>query len=291
MRNEVLNALFVVLSVFIFSGCAPSRSVFTLEKQQEVAGFINACKEISVTPLEKHFAVKEVLGRRVMCVSGNLGEETLEFLQANSSSNMVLVINSLGGDFGATLDAAPTLREFQFTLVVDRFCVGPCANYIFFAAKERVVLESSVVGWNGAFPKDIDQLRVFVETGQIQFWGKTRDLETEWALWEPLSTKQTTFYNGLEIDESFIFMGNRAHECAIRSVAEINVRESGLAEEAAKSIAAFWTPSERRFRSYGFDRLYISSPDYEKSRYMFLTSDLELFEFPLDEDCLNFGRN
>lgn len=60
-----------------------------------------------------------------------------------------LVINSRGGLVGPALDMAHAIHERQLDVEVPSACHSSCANYIFPAARRKLLGRPGVVGWHG----------------------------------------------------------------------------------------------------------------------------------------------
>src|SRR5687768_13243998 len=61
-----------------------------------------------------------------------------------------LRVRSAGGQPEAAISLADALREHQATLVVDGYCLGACAQYLFMSAPRREVTRGSLVGFNNS---------------------------------------------------------------------------------------------------------------------------------------------
>lgn len=60
-----------------------------------------------------------------------------------------LIVSSGGGDTIAGLEFGKFIRDKHLTVKVRDACVSSCANYIFPAAKQKIVEKNAVVGWHG----------------------------------------------------------------------------------------------------------------------------------------------
>lgn len=62
-----------------------------------------------------------------------------------------LVVTSPGGDADAGLALAREVRARGWTVRVREFCASACANYVFPAARRRVIEPGALLLWHGAF--------------------------------------------------------------------------------------------------------------------------------------------
>ncbi len=60
-----------------------------------------------------------------------------------------LTVRSFGGDALGTLNLADKVKNLELTIVVDGYCAGACADYLFVAAQKKVVPPGSWVGFSG----------------------------------------------------------------------------------------------------------------------------------------------
>lgn len=63
--------------------------------------------------------------------------------------SVVLLVNSPGGDAGAGLSIAEELRKRDVMVVVDKYCMSACANYIFIGARRKSLNPGAILGFHG----------------------------------------------------------------------------------------------------------------------------------------------
>ncbi|GGC93883.1 hypothetical protein [Undibacterium terreum] len=71
----------------------------------------------------------------------------LPFLDAGTDT---LVVTSAGGSADEGMRLAEELRKRHIRLVVDKYCMSSCANYLFLAARQKSVNPGSLIGFHGA---------------------------------------------------------------------------------------------------------------------------------------------
>ena len=61
-----------------------------------------------------------------------------------------LVVDSPGGDVEAALDMANLMHAKGISIYVRGHCASSCANYLFIAARSKVLGPNAIVGWHGS---------------------------------------------------------------------------------------------------------------------------------------------
>lgn len=89
----------------------------------------------------------------VACVYGDINRAMADaFVQLDMTDTETVVVSSPGGSVASALDMVEHMGLDQRTLVVDGLCASSCANYLFLAARWKIVPEDSMVAWHGAPP-------------------------------------------------------------------------------------------------------------------------------------------
>jgi hypothetical protein len=89
----------------------------------------------------------------IVCVYGDINRDMAKaFLQLDLAHTDAVVVSSPGGSVASALDMAEHMGLDRQTLVVDTLCASSCANYLFLAARWKIVPDNAVVGWHGAPP-------------------------------------------------------------------------------------------------------------------------------------------
>lgn len=89
----------------------------------------------------------------VACVYGDINRAMADaFLQLDMSDRHTVVVSSPGGSVASALDMVEHMGLDRQTLVVDGLCASSCANYLFLAARWKIVPEDGMVAWHGAPP-------------------------------------------------------------------------------------------------------------------------------------------
>jgi hypothetical protein len=89
----------------------------------------------------------------VVCVYGDINRSMANaFVQLDLSEADAVVLSSPGGSVASALDMVEHMGFDRQTIVVDGLCASSCANYLFLAARWKIVPEDSMVAWHGAPP-------------------------------------------------------------------------------------------------------------------------------------------
>jgi hypothetical protein len=80
-------------------------------------------------------------------ISSNLNNRIIE--RINNYKVSTAVVYSQGGDVEYAINIGNLIRDHDMNLVVAIMCASSCANYIFTASNNVVVLPNSIVVWHG----------------------------------------------------------------------------------------------------------------------------------------------
>ena len=87
----------------------------------------------------------------VVTYYGPLSEEGLARLRGTDAAGAhTLLVQSGGGEVGASMDIGNWVRDHQLDVVVADYCVSSCANYVFLAGVHKWILPGGVVAWHGS---------------------------------------------------------------------------------------------------------------------------------------------
>ena len=98
---------------------------------------------------------------------GSLTKDGLKALREAGLGQPVtaLLIDSAGGEIVVGMDFGTWVFERELDVVVDRACLSSCANYVFTAARNKVIQPGAVVAWHGSAkqPGLLEQLHKAIE--------------------------------------------------------------------------------------------------------------------------------
>jgi len=86
----------------------------------------------------------------ISCFYGPISDASKrQFLALPMKDGSAIVVESGGGDVAAALDLAEVIAQRHLSIIVNRYCLSSCANYLFPAGKTKIVLNGGVVGFHG----------------------------------------------------------------------------------------------------------------------------------------------
>lgn len=92
-----------------------------------------------------------------------------------------LVINSLGGETRAAITIAKIIHERNITLIVDRYCISACAQFLLVAAKKVEIRDGALV----LFHQSASAMKSVLEaSGSFRFEEYSRLSRTELLFYE-----------------------------------------------------------------------------------------------------------
>ena len=109
--------------------------------------FLAAC---STSPPEVPAGEVRVLDEEIV-ISGYISERIIEQIRAISNVadfNQVRV-DIYDGEPQASMQLGYFIHRNQMDIVVEGQCLGPCANYLFTAARNKYLTDDAVVAWSG----------------------------------------------------------------------------------------------------------------------------------------------
>lgn len=92
------------------------------------------------------------LFERMVYYNGEITTEGVAAVHSLAAGQRVdeLRITSAGGEINAGMDLGEWVYERGLTVLVDQYCLSSCANYVFTAAWQKVLLPGAVVAWHGS---------------------------------------------------------------------------------------------------------------------------------------------
>ncbi len=85
--------------------------------------------------------------KRVLCLDGETVGVSDIWLVGGLAENGIFVVRGNGEGMATTLALAETLLTRQATVVINDYCVGLCADYLFIASAKTFVPKDAVVAW------------------------------------------------------------------------------------------------------------------------------------------------
>ncbi len=103
-------------------------------------------------------------------IDGNISKDDDKIISSIIKKNLIPVrtisINSGGGDVEAAIKIARIIHNKEINIEVRRLCLSSCANYLFPAAKNKIINYGSIIGFHGSPNSDDSKLTTTVN-GEI----------------------------------------------------------------------------------------------------------------------------
>jgi hypothetical protein len=113
----------------------------------------------------------------------------------------MLVISSAGGDIEAGMRFGRLVRDWNLNVYVEELCASSCANYVFPAAKRKIIGYGALVGWHGgAVSKSfagMDIAHLDVNSPMLKYLEKLRAEEV--AFFHSIGVRQELVCAGDEV--------------------------------------------------------------------------------------------
>lgn len=96
--------------------------------------------------------VRYIAESRVLCIDGELDEKKeirKAVLSQNFDKDLRVVIRSPGGYLRDAIDITLHLEKFGYDVIVDGICASACAQFIFFGAENKYIINNGVVAVHG----------------------------------------------------------------------------------------------------------------------------------------------
>jgi len=103
-------------------------------------------------------------------IDGNISKDDDKIIVGLIRKNLIPVrtisINSGGGDVETAIKIAQVIHDKEINIEVRRLCLSSCANYLFPAAKNKIINYGSIIGFHGSPNSDDNKLTTTVN-GEI----------------------------------------------------------------------------------------------------------------------------
>jgi hypothetical protein len=201
---------------------------------------------MSLSPLPRHLAVRVALALAACLTAAGVGATASKGLPANAPrlSGLLtpesvdafianfdapggpppwIIVDSRGGDVVAALRLAEVMHKAGTSIYVDEICASSCANYLFLAARDKVIAPGALVGWHGSPASERIQGLQSLPAADLLEFEKARLAMVE---------RERRLLQDLGVDPRLLCAGDRtiaAHEALgwtmpIRSMAKFGVK-------------------------------------------------------------------
>ncbi|MFZ6874174.1 hypothetical protein ACO0LF_19120 [Undibacterium sp. Di27W] len=149
---------------------------------------------------------------------GDIDETVNHFISATADKEINrLIINSRGGDVHFGIVFGYWIHENQIDVEVTSLCMSSCANYIFTAARKKVIRPSALVIWHGsAEQKNLrEKNEKYEEYLALSLSGKTSREQEEYLASDKLRyenfsrllSEQRQFFKNINVNEYVTRLG------------------------------------------------------------------------------------
>lgn len=107
------------------------------------------------------FAFEATREGNTLRFTGEINEESEKaIVQHLRSGASTLIVNSEGGSAGSGQTIAFEIIKQNASVIVDKYCMSSCANYLFLAAKEKSLMPGAVLGFHGGIHFSEEEFKV-----------------------------------------------------------------------------------------------------------------------------------
>lgn len=228
--------IFKVFALLLLASCVSSRLA-----DREAAAVESCEKDWTAAHVEPDGS------KVVLCLGEDLNQALVRRLSfqlgsANPRAEVLLVVDTSGGDVSSAIKIANLLIERDLTILISGKCFSSCANYLFFAADRKIVAHNAELGWHGglvrnreefaaAFPrKSYEKLNpsVLERESEYEDW-----LDRHWSSYKEDLEQQNALLSRFPYAEKVIYGGVIALECS----------------EAPRNRVSAWRPAAADFAS------------------------------------------
>ncbi len=161
LRGSILSLIIIFVALISFEAQAeyrePHDPLYVLDKCEHHA-WPDAFHLLGDVPLVSYSGDVICL---VNAITKEWAEEAISTIKSNNISS--ILISSGGGDVEAALKLATAIHRKNLDIYVNRLCISSCANYLFLAAREKFILDNSVVAWHGVPAEGLGDLPIHKE--------------------------------------------------------------------------------------------------------------------------------
>ena len=88
------------------------------------------------------------LEREPVSIDGRIDSQTLEYVRSLPNTPLEIHITSQGGDTPTAIEIAKIIRERGYGLVVKKYCLSACAQWLLPEARKVRLIDMPIVGFH-----------------------------------------------------------------------------------------------------------------------------------------------
>lgn len=187
----------------------------------------------------------------------------VDFRRLLDSAVRSVVVTSEGGETGTAMAIGEAMRLAKLNVVVEKYCISSCANYIFVSGAKKVVKPRSVVAWHGGhsnypFPREDADQRALIRAKEMLHREQVMYLRLRVSLDLIVYSGLLTAGKLVNGTHTVTIAGTKAEiRNAIRDFTDWIPNRQTLERLGVTGITSFWHPggdaeASRLLQSFGF---------------------------------------
>ena len=173
-------------------------------------------------------------------ITKEANQKLFQVYESQEQKPTLLSINSRGGDIYDGVELGTWVFDNNNSVFIDNICASSCANYVFPAAKRKILLKNSILVWHGStFQKSMDDM---VREGHKGFLA--------------LRKKEENFFKKIDVD----------YRITIYGIDKIEQHHFWYASLFNKTMAGF-DYSLEDLRKFGITGIILEDKEWDWRRY------------------------
>ena len=191
-------------------------------------------------------------------LDGPANTQVAETIKSSGGRVSRLVIDSGGGDVNQGMDLAEIVLAHQLDVEVERLCASSCANYVFPAAKNKVIQPGAVVVWHGsAIQEGLDEGPglddIVMADGSTLSLSEKRELlqrnkEQGVRYFTEARLRQAALFKRIGVDERVTVMGQQLNSAQEWTLTTADMLRFGINNVSAPADYGVSLPADIRER-------------------------------------------
>lgn len=216
------------------------------------------CQNASASEPKDNETTSVKLNENIIYFSGTLTKEaidkTIQIYNEQKIKPTKIVISSDGGDIDLGMDFGEWVFNNHLDIQVNDYCLSSCANYIFPAAKNKLLGERAIVGYHGGASSqsfdlsDINEMYKDLPDSE-QMKKKQEAIEGMKTYLDRVREKESKFYKRINIPQEISTLG-----------------QQGKYSKKSESFIG-WTYTPDGFMKLGLKNIILTDNKWELTKY------------------------